>query len=571
MGNWLRGRTDALTYSLIFPPSVLFSALPSMASVLDTMKKRFMEANDAYYQTAQNVAETTDGSGLAEYSGPGAQAFLQAVDADINTTKPLVDSFAHVATASDALGNAIQQSSSMHDQSLTRMNQDPNVLPADFKKWREALIDRLFENADPGYMSDTLSEILKHGWWGFLTDPWNTTFFQVQRIATQDANTFSESLAKNGYSRKDQQKAIDNYMTALDNMSRDICTILQDWAGDLQSAYQTFQTSLKDASDTLSARDLYDLIYYGSMDGSYKDGSQSTISPITITPYTTKDGKKGLLITLGGTDLSHLTNDDSILGALETGSGLPDSYQELIQGALAKYLAEHPEFAHDPNGVELTIAGYSLGGMEAQILTKYLADGALPWAKNLHVANVITYGSPIVEKSPVPGVNYTMYDAIDDPIPLLSDKINPEIDKFRAILMKLDSNPIVALQKLKDQGGDAYKLYLKLIREDQLPWPQKLQLLDPSNIDPHHQYHIIPLTDVGNTSLGTGDPGAGVGIVPGPNGFPLPIPQLHTGHQFNFNNHLQYYQSTQLNNSPLDGTNIDPASLGPTEYFPIKA
>ena len=168
----------------------------------------------------------------------------------------------------------------------------------------------------------------------------------------------------------------------------------------------------------MSARDLFDLLTYGSLDGKYTDGTQGTNSPITITPYTTKDGKKGLLITLGGTDMGHLTNDDNILTALDAGEGLPTGYLPLIHNALETYMTDHP----DMKGSDLTLSGYSLGGMQAQIVAKALADPNSPTDNpgagnfndlvthyRLHVANVVTYGSPIMG-APATGVNYTMYD-----------------------------------------------------------------------------------------------------------------------------------------------------------------
>ena len=56
-----------------------------MGSILDTMKKDFTESNDTYYKTAQNVADPFT------FQGKGAQAFLMAVDADVNRLRPLVD------------------------------------------------------------------------------------------------------------------------------------------------------------------------------------------------------------------------------------------------------------------------------------------------------------------------------------------------------------------------------------------------------------------------------------------------------------------------------------------------
>ncbi len=595
MGNWLSGRTESLSLSLTFAAH----STSNMASILDNMKKRFTESDDTYYQTAQNLADPST------FQGQGAQAFLQAVDADTNTTRVLADGLEHVATASDTLGKAIQQSSSTYDHSLSTIYQDPNVPSSYLEKWHDALINTLFDDANPGYISDTLSEILKNGWWGALTDPWNTAFATVQATVIQDAKNYATQQINGNFQigadqwiidhtpwlagklgnptqaqlqtqkNQIQQQTLNDFTNALNGMSRDITLILQEWAGELQGEYQTFQTAIQNPNGPLNARDIYDLIYYGSMDGSYKDGTQSTNSPITITPYTTKDGKKGLLITLGGTDLGHLTNDDSLLGALETGSGLPTAYAVEIHNALETYMNEHP----DAKGSELTISGYSLGGMQAQLFASDLAQGYygdLTGADGLHVANVVTYGSPVMGP-PMRGVNYTMYDATNDPIILLSHAENKDITDLKSILVLFNSDPVTAAQQLQAQGGKVYQLYLSLIRADQLPWDQKVnQYIDPTTLDPNHQYHIIPITDVGGTSIETGDPHfynanplAKIPEIGRPIAGLIPIPGFDPGHQLNFNNHLQYYKSSQLDNSLPGGTNINPSSLGPTEYFPV--
>jgi hypothetical protein len=321
----------------------------------------------------------------------------------------------------------------------------------------------------------------------------------------------------------------------------------------------------------LSARDLFDLLTYGSLDGKYSDGTQGTNSPITITPYTTKDGKKGLLITLGGTDMGHLTNDDNILAALDEGEGLPTAYLVEIHNALDTYMIDHPEM----KGSELTLAGYSLGGMQAQLLADALTDPTQPGAQDftglvtndgLHVANVVTYGSPIMG-TPAAGVNYTMYDAVHDPVPLLSSYENRRLDKLKGILQKLDNDPKGAYDQLMSQKGDAYKAYLSLIDADQMSWSQKVN----HYIDKKNQYHnnIISLTDVGNTSIGTGHP-----RLKWPNlwllCFTYPLTAFDPDHQLNIDNHLHYHQSAQLNSSQLTSNlKIDPNSLGPTEYFSI--
>lgn len=587
MGNWLGGRTANLC-----------TQLNNMAQIFDDIKKHFTQSNDTYYQAAQNLVHP------ATFAGDGAKAFLTAVDSDVNTLRPLLDGFGHLASSCDTLSSSISHSSGAYDGKIASIPYDSNVPNNYFDKWRDALINNLFTHADPGHPSDALGEVLQMGS-SFTIGPWSTALNAVEATAAKDAEQYASDLIANNLQLqidqwmddntpwaakyigwfghdvltkqqiKDQENHIHQqthkeFMKAFDNLSADIIGYIKSWADELQNDYRTFRSAIQNPDDYLSARDIYDLIYYQSKDGNYKDGSQGTNSPITITPYTTKDGKKGLLITLGGTDLGHLTNDDSILAALETGEGLPTAYLVEIHNALETYMNEHP----DMNGAELTLSGYSLGGMQAQKLATYLTNGDYPDLTDpkkhgLHVANVVTYGAPVMGP-PANGVNYTMYDAVDDPIPLLSYYENPELLKLRSALTSLDTNPVDTIQQLWTHPGDAYNAYLSLIRADQLPWQQKVnRYIDKPSIDPNHQYHIIPITDVGTTSIGTGDPQITMTPVINPVG-PVYDFSFNPGHQLNFQNHQQYQASSQLN-SRLTSLNIDPSSLGPTEYFPLKA
>jgi hypothetical protein len=595
MGNWLSGKTADLC-----------TQVNAMGLILDNMKKDFTESNDTYYSAAQNVADP------GTFQGKGAQAFLMAVNADVNRLRPLVDGLGHLSSACDVLSSSISQASSTYDSKIAAIADSPQVpskyIPAMdgypqvpsqyFDNWREELLSNFFAEANlvygPYTGNDAMSAFLQQGRSAIETPMYGV----VQSVATwtvdRDAEAYAEQIINNyhnlhsagtdipqasGDPTADIKKQVhDNFNNAYADLHKAISTNLENWADELHSAYKTFQSVIQNPDGYLSARDIYDLLYYGSLDGSYTDGSQGTNSPITITPYTTTDGKKGLLITLGGTDMGHLTNDDNILAALDTGEGLPTAYLVEIHNALDTYMINHPGM----EGSELTLAGYSLGGMQAQIVAKALNEpNSLidnPGAGNfndlvthygLHVANVVTYGSPIMG-APATGVNYTMYDAVGDPVPLLSSYENPLFDKLKGTLAKLGTDPKGAVGQLVAQGGLEYKAYCSLIDADQLSWQDKVN----QYIDPNHQHqHIYALTDVGNTSIGQGHPRL------------LALPDLGApwtwwnttyfdpGHQINIDNHMHYYQSAQLNvgqSSQLTSNlKIDPSSLGPTEYFSI--
>jgi hypothetical protein len=558
MGNWLGAQTaDLCTH------------MNGMGLTFDNMKKYFTESNDTYYSIAQNLIHP------ATFQGKGAESFLGAVDADINKLRPLVDGLGHLSSACDVFSSSISQASSTYDSKLAAIDSNPQVPYRYIEKWRDELISNFFAEVSlsPGHDptgSDVMSKFLQQGQ-GTVEGPFYWAVNTVRATVDSDAEEYA-TLAMSGdfpfyydkthrtdapFDPAEFKKPIHvHFINGYNDVSKVILSHLENWADLLQSAYKTFQSAIQNPDGYLSARDIFDLLYYGSMDGKYTNGSQGTDKPITITPYTTKDGKKGLLITLGGTDMGHLTNDDKILAALDTGEGLPTAYLVEIHNALETYMDEHPEM----KGSELTISGYSLGGMQAQILADALTDPTRAGGQDfttlvtndgLHVANVITYASPVMGP-PMTGVNYTMYDGGYDPVPLLSYYENPQLTPLRGTLVGLETNPVWTILQLKFQRGkmdDIYGAYHSLIAGDQMSWQDKVN----HYIDRQHLYQyqdFKSITDVGNTS---NDP-------------------FFWGHQLNMDNHLHYYQSAQLNNNQLSSNlkNIDPSSLGPTEYFSIK-
>jgi hypothetical protein len=569
----------------------------SIPGTLHAIHDHIATANDTYRKTAQDLDNPHT------YQGGGANAFFAAVDADVNHSLPVMDSFQHAAGAAAILGSSITASSQKYDSRIAGISAPAisspfadligifapsTTVPSNlYYKWRDRLISTFFGNMinmAASNHSDLLSEFLQYGS-GTMDGPWTAAVNTVQGIVTTDADQYASSqfdpavaereaaqllndlnpfLSSSTKANSDKvtqqnveqiesqfhQQVQQAFTKAFDNLAQDLHGHITGWAGELQASYSTFQTSMKNV-DVLTAGDLFQFIH--GMNPNGKDGTQNTADPITITPYTTRDGKKGLLITLAGLDPNHPGYDTDIFDALQTGQGGYNPYEADVERAIMQYMKEHPEMA----GAQLTFAGYSYGGMTAQQVADDINNHDLrnPLSQyDFQVANVITYGAPVMG-APQPGVHYAMYDATYDPVPLLSNYENPELGQT---YNPFDTSP---RQNLLQKVGQivispiTYQSDLsQLSTVDALPWNQKLH----TYIDPTGQYgnQIHNISDVGNTYLGKGGP-----------------PFLY--------NHQQYQSSDQLNaptpmstastNSNIgDIGNIDPNSLGPTEYFGMQ-
>jgi hypothetical protein len=400
---------------------------------LQNMENDFMTANDDYYRTAQKA------SNPQVYQGQGATAFLAAVDANINKSKYSVEGLGHVYSAITTLKDTIAHSSQAYDGKLESIAnawvviidalvsdnlllnllfQHHGELQALFDKWRNLLIIKTLNGV--GTQQQLLDDILRTGD-ACILSAWGYAFHSVENIVRQDAHNIPVGGGVIDLSTPIHQIGDQLYLGVFHELANAVKPLLQAWANEIGHAYPTFQNTLSNFN-YLSARDLFYSIY------NEVDGTQSTNKPITITPYTTKDGKKGLLVTIAGTDTDHWW-DSSIIVALMTGMGMPGNpYQADVENAIKAYLQEHP----DMKGANVTFDGYSLGGMVAQNVTD---DSSFSSKYNLHVTNVVTYGSPVMGP-PARGVHYAMYDATYDPIPLLSSYENPSLD-WKAVALDL--------------------------------------------------------------------------------------------------------------------------------------
>ena len=181
-----------------------------------------------------------------------------------------------------------------------------------------------------------------------------------------------------------------------------------------------------------------------------------------------------LLVTLAGTDPNHFGYDTNVMNALETGLLNPDDpYVQDVKLAIDEYIAEH-----GLSNPKIVIAGYSLGGMVAQLVAQ---------DKHYNVTNIVTYGSPTMG-DPVPGVKYTMYVDRYDPVPLLSRYENPNMPDNLAWGLGLLGT-----------FGLPYIPYLltPIVNEELGSWQNKLATMDPHNLYNKNGNSIQLVPDVG--------------------------------------------------------------------------
>lgn len=548
MGNWLTSLT-----------SMCSSQLNTMGDTLNTAKNRYMSWNDDYYKKAQQL------SNQEEYKGQGATAFLEAVDTDINTSRTVYDGLGHVGSACSNLGNVMSTASSFYDNKMTAdmppINLQWQVPLVVFSGWRDKLIQGTLDDTYIGGTSaNILNNVLQSGQTA-IAGAYHQAYQSVEAQVIQDAAAYAlqyiaedpglrlpsgldprqnpniaynQDLAHQSMLAQQtlqdqiqqvQQQIRNYYLMAYNQLADEISRDLSAWANEIMHEYQSFQNTVKNSEGYLTARDLYDYIYTDV------DGTQGTSKPIAITPYQTADGKTGLLITLGGTDLSNWAYDTDLFTALQTGQGYDNPYLNDVKQAIQAYMQEHLNMT----GSEITIAGYSLGGMTAQQLAQDIAGGQDQFLKgyNLQVNQVITYGAPVMGPPVTQNgrkVQYNMYDATYDPVPLLSSYENSYVSKLTS-----STGPFAPAKFVLGASS--------ILTAQFESWDAKLH----GYIDPHNQYgsQIHNINDVGNNVYGNN-----------------PIPFI--------GNHLQYQDSNQLNVMSTATTNIDVSKLGPTEYFDMK-
>lgn len=513
--------------------------LGDMGVTLNRMKDRYTYWNDDYYQKAQKVVSEQ------LYQGEGATAFIEAVYTDINVLRPVYDGLGHASSACVNLQQVIETNSAKYDNQMASIMPLPQPSHAywqlsisAFSNWRDQLIQRTLRDTGGGRGPvDTLGSVLENGNIYMHSGAYQAVGELVQQDAEAEIlrllaylqsmsppldpsiakmhNSSQPSAVMQPVSEQMKQEIQTYYHAAFYQLADEVEQNLTGWGAALCSAHEEFQATIQNSESYLSARDLFDLIY-----NHIGGGSQSTTKPITITPYKTRDGKNGLLITIGGTDINDAAWDTDLFTALQTGMGADNPYLNDVRQAIVDYVREHPEMT----GSEITFAGYSLGGMTAQQMAQVIASGSDKELNGfkLHVEQIITYGAPVMG-TPLNGVHYAMYDATYDPIPLLSSYENPR----------------VGVNRLRDLPAGIREI----IHTDAVPWDQKLH----SYIDPRGEYggQIHNINDVGNSVLG--------------GNWSQPVMQ----------NHLEYQNSDQLN-ATSTATGIDATTFGPSEHFSMQ-
>lgn len=164
------------------------------------------------------------------------------------------------------------------------------------------------------------------------------------------------------------------------------------------------------------------------------EGSQS---PITII----RTGPDTILVLLAGTDPGHPEWVTNLPIALDAGAGDKNNpYLLDINAAIEQFMQEN----NMPVGAKVTVAGHSLGGIEAQ----YLAENN--GTTNYTVEQVITFGSPEVGPQ-LSGVNYQEYFNEFDPISLLS-WYSISTGSGRSQEIPISGDPNMVLPKVQNVG-----------------------------------------------------------------------------------------------------------------------
>jgi pimeloyl-ACP methyl ester carboxylesterase len=318
------------------------------------------------------------------------------------------------------------------------------------------------------------------------------------------------SLAQLPAQAQEEQNLINSSQEKVSEVYSQVQVYLDEWADVLHKATQDYQEKILNADNYISAGDMYDIILHMNEPGFKMANSNK---PISIVPFKMADGTTRLLVYISGTDAFHSSYADSIFRSFQNGmnSGADSQYLKDVASALSTYLDEHPEFANP----QITLMGYSVGGMVAQELTSQL--------NSPNINQVITVGSPItnvpVDYSPTSSVDYKLYMGTGDLIPLLSTH---EIDQSQLTGDRLD------------RVSQAYT---------KLTWDEKLhQYFDPNN---QYDDSVIPVSDLPFVKDSIAEELKN--IVP---------------------NHVLYAKSNFLENQDISTFDGAP-QIGDPEYFPV--
>lgn len=356
--------------------------------------------------------------GAMQFAGLGAQSFFQATQIHAKVAQFFVDAFKGVDDAAQALEMDLANTSLQYDGQLSSALESNYIPYWDVQAAHIALPALL--SLDPATAmgqnvilaadnNQVVSSILRTGP-SPLTELLTGAYQQL--LARADSLSFTLP-ATPGQTPADQALTISDARAAVKEaitwMHQAINQVYTNWGNAVQSAFSTFTTAVTTAEQQLqpvidlltkpqSAASIFDLIQMVS----------GTDSPIAITQI----GPNRILVSISGTDAFAWNYDTDIWNALGTGMGQDMPYEQDVIEAIQAYCAEH-----GLTNPEVVLAGHSLGGMVAQ----QVAEKGI-----FNVTQVVTYGSPVMG-DPVPGVQYDIYEAQGDAVPLLSRYENPTL------------------------------------------------------------------------------------------------------------------------------------------------
>lgn len=466
--------------------------------------QQFADTFETYNQTYYN-----DGNALVgkkTFWGYGSQAFLAAVSQQLVNSEPLVRGLRHISAQTATYSQNVSDLASQYDSRLLQIESYTLYPHYGLGSARNMLVASTLQSLD-------LNTVLKSGS-SAVTGP----------LATAKSSLFSsvESIVHiifvNTYGQQVDQQAMKAQITAgqdqVSDAASQVGAVLTEWADALQQVTRQYQAIIPTVNDYIAVGDMFQDIYHNNGNGASWSMLQNTNKPISIIPFTMPDGSTRLLVLIAGTDGFHMNYADNIARAIEFGNN-PDpnsEYLKDVENAVQSYLKEHPEIKN----AQVTLMGYSLGGMVAQEFASEAAD----YGSNFD--SVIAVGSPVMEPpadfSPTSGVDYKLYMGTGDWIPMLS--------RHEAEFSPLPGNML-------DRATSAYFMN----------WNGKLH----QYIDPTGQYgnSIIPVTDL-----------------------PFHPDSLASELAHGLPNHVMYQNSNFLENqviTQLSGATPD----GVPEYFPV--
>lgn len=396
--------------SLIDPLLPLTNTLGTLIPALDAIQLAMTTLDPALKTTAANLTSGANAK-LAlgtDFAGQAAQAFQSATTAHLKLSAVFPPGFQTLENGIQTLLDDINSATVQYDNKLDQI--------AGTNYISYATLGSPMPFSDSPVLSSGKTIQGAYDILGNL-QPYSVLVDNV--IAATDGNSLllsgpaeMQSLLANAHARLSGENPHANYWLAataadlaghaIDTMAADIGQVYQNWGNAIQAAYTKFRGSIASAAgqiqpglagltQTINAAQLYNMIL----------ANWETSTPIQIEQI----GPNRILVLIAGTDPTTMNTDANVWNALGTGMGQDMPYEQDVIDAIRQYCA-----ANGLTNPQVVLAGHSLGGMTAeQVAEKHLFD----------VTQVVTFGSPTMG-DPVPGVQYDLYAAKWDWVPMLS-------------------------------------------------------------------------------------------------------------------------------------------------------